>query len=254
MKNGILFGGAALATIISGFFFCSPYKKKIVMIGHRGYSSKYMENTEQAFIAAAKHGSRGIETDVRITKDGKLVLSHNASVKFADGRTMKVEDCSLEELTSSPLKKKAGRKGGEAFLCTFDRYLEICREYDLIAFIELKGEFPDEKIKEAFSLAAVKHDLSKCSLQSFELRNLDKAHAMFPGLNIMLTYEDNDDGWRECIEKGYDIDIDYRFLSRKMIRAFHERGLKVGAWTANDFFTLSRLRWYDLDYIESDVF
>lgn len=36
------------------------------MIGHRGFSSKHLENTAEAFIAAAKHGSGGVETDVRI--------------------------------------------------------------------------------------------------------------------------------------------------------------------------------------------
>ena len=40
------------------------------MIAHRGYSSKYPDNTEPAFLGAVKNGSGGIETDIRITKDG----------------------------------------------------------------------------------------------------------------------------------------------------------------------------------------
>ncbi|MBQ9997340.1 MAG: glycerophosphodiester phosphodiesterase, partial [Clostridia bacterium] len=46
----------------------------ICFIAHRGYSGKYQENTEEAFLEAVKHGSGGIETDVRTTADGVLVV------------------------------------------------------------------------------------------------------------------------------------------------------------------------------------
>ena len=43
---------------------------KTCFIAHRGYSGKYQQNTEESFLEAVKHGSGGIETDVRFTKDG----------------------------------------------------------------------------------------------------------------------------------------------------------------------------------------
>ena len=44
-------------------------------IAHRGFSGKYLQNTEEAFLKAVEHGSGGIETDVRITRDGVLVVN-----------------------------------------------------------------------------------------------------------------------------------------------------------------------------------
>ena len=52
---------------------------KPCFIAHRGYSGKYLQNTEESFIKAVEHGSGGIETDVRITKDGVFVVA------FIDG-------------------------------------------------------------------------------------------------------------------------------------------------------------------------
>ena len=48
-------------------------KTKPCLIAHRGYSSKFHPNTEEAFLGAIAHGSGGIETDVHFTADGVLV-------------------------------------------------------------------------------------------------------------------------------------------------------------------------------------
>jgi phosphatidylglycerol phospholipase C len=45
-------------------------------VGHRGYSARYPENTMCSFKAAVEVGAHGIETDVHISKDGMVVLSH----------------------------------------------------------------------------------------------------------------------------------------------------------------------------------
>ena len=45
-------------------------------IAHRGYKAKYPENTMCAFKAAVKIGAHAIETDLHLSKDGVIVLSH----------------------------------------------------------------------------------------------------------------------------------------------------------------------------------
>jgi phosphatidylglycerol phospholipase C len=45
-------------------------------IGHRGYKAKFPENTMAAFRGAVAAGVHAIETDVHLTKDGVVVLSH----------------------------------------------------------------------------------------------------------------------------------------------------------------------------------
>lgn len=45
-------------------------------IAHRGYSAKYPENTIAAFQGAADAGADALETDLHLSRDGVVVLSH----------------------------------------------------------------------------------------------------------------------------------------------------------------------------------
>lgn len=241
----------AVGAVAAGFAVNKYIHKDICMIAHRGYSSKYPDNTEPAFLGAVKNGSGGIETDIRITKDGVFVANHNDDVVFKDGTSLMVADATYEELTAKPIKTDKVKE--DVYICTFERYLEICRDNNLICFIELKGEYTDEQIHDVFTLADRVYDLKMCMLQSFEFENLVKAHEAFPDLKIMLTYGKGMD-YSQCLEYGFDIDVDYKTLSKKMMNDFHSRGLKVGAWTANDIFSLNYCRTFGVDFIESDIF
>jgi hypothetical protein len=45
-------------------------------IAHRGYKAAFPENTMAAFVGAVKVGAHALETDLHLTKDGVVVLSH----------------------------------------------------------------------------------------------------------------------------------------------------------------------------------
>lgn len=247
LAAGITAGAAAAFHIIN-----KEIHKDVCMIGHRGFSSKHPDNTEAAFLGAVANGSGGIETDVRITKDGVFVVNHNDEAKFIDGTELLVAEATYEQLTEKPLLNK---KSDEiVYLCTFKRYLEICRDANMVCFIELKGDFTDEQINELFTMADEVYDLSMCSLQSFEFDNLVKAHNAFPKLQIMLTWSKDCGDYHKCLEHGFDIDADYKSANPKMVKEFHDKGLKVGLWTANDLIALNYCRALGVDYIESDVY
>ena len=226
--------------------------KKVCMIAHRGFSSKYPDNTEIAFIKAAENGSGGAETDVRVTKDGILVTNHNDEVVFDDGSELLVAEATYKELTAKPMKNK--KSDDTVYLCTFRRYLEIMKENSMICFVELKGEFTDEKVREVFETVSEVYDLSKCIMQSFELSNLIKAREMFPDLPLMLTYGANEKGYERCFEYGFSLDAEYKIITKEMIEEFHSRNLEVALWTVNDKDALDYCLSLGVDYIESDVF
>ncbi|WP_068550240.1 glycerophosphodiester phosphodiesterase [Thermosulfidibacter takaii] len=46
------------------------------IIAHRGFSQLFEENTKEAFEKALHHGAEALETDLQVTKDGIVVLSH----------------------------------------------------------------------------------------------------------------------------------------------------------------------------------
>lgn len=226
--------------------------KKVCMIAHRGYSSKYPDNTEIAFIKAAENGSGGAETDVRVTKDGILVTNHNDDVVFEDGSEFLVAEATYAQLTAKPMRNT--KSDDTVYLCTFRRYLEIMKENNMICFVELKGKFSDEKVKEVFDTVSEVYDLSKCIMQSFEFANLIKAREMFPELPLMLTYGSNESGYERCFDYGFSIDAEYKVITKEMIEEFHSRNLEVALWTVNDKEALDYCLSLGVDYIESDVF
>jgi glycerophosphoryl diester phosphodiesterase len=60
--------------------------KTIQVIGHRGAAAVAPENTWESFEAALDAGVDAIETDVRATRDGVLVLMHDESLdRTTDG-------------------------------------------------------------------------------------------------------------------------------------------------------------------------
>ena len=70
----------------------------MLLLGHRGYSDQYSENTMLAFSKAIESGFDGIETDVHKTKDGVLVLCHDEKInRTSDGKGY-IKDMTYEEL------------------------------------------------------------------------------------------------------------------------------------------------------------
>ena len=111
----------------------------IWVAAHRGFSEKYPENTMEAFRAAVALGVDQIETDVRITKDGQLVLHHDATVDRTTDGTGLVKDFTLAELK----QLDAGIKKGDAFagcrIPTFIEFMDYMKTLpDMTVDIELK--------------------------------------------------------------------------------------------------------------------
>ena len=71
---------------------------RILLGCHRGDRKHFPENTMSAFRSAVELGLDAIETDVRMTKDGHLVLIHDRSVTRTTNGDGSVDDMTLEEL------------------------------------------------------------------------------------------------------------------------------------------------------------
>ncbi|GFF22332.1 phosphatidylglycerol phospholipase C [Aspergillus udagawae] len=83
-------------------------KPKPQTIAHRGKtkhptaanprSSHYPENTLESFRAAAAAGCDAIETDLRVSSDGVIVICHDRSLERVYGVKRFVDECTWEEL------------------------------------------------------------------------------------------------------------------------------------------------------------
>jgi len=73
-------------------------KYPIVVVAHRGFSGVAPENTLVAFKKAIEVGSDMIELDVRLSKDGEVVVIHDESVERTTSGKGRVIDLTVEEL------------------------------------------------------------------------------------------------------------------------------------------------------------
>ncbi|KAJ9614335.1 hypothetical protein H2200_002471 [Cladophialophora chaetospira] len=69
-------------------------------IAHRGFKAEHPENTMSSFIGAVEVGAHAIETDIHLTKDDVVVLSHDPDLKRCFGAKEKIIDCDWEYLSS----------------------------------------------------------------------------------------------------------------------------------------------------------
>ncbi|MCB4203491.1 hypothetical protein LF845_00790 [Deferribacterales bacterium Es71-Z0220] len=68
------------------------------IIAHRGASFYAPENTMSAFKLAMEYGVDGIEMDVHVTKDGKIVVIHDDTTGRTGTRNIKIKNSNLKTL------------------------------------------------------------------------------------------------------------------------------------------------------------
>lgn len=223
--------------------------KNVRFIAHRGLSSKYYENSEEAFLAAAQRDFfYGIETDIYFTADNIAVCSHDDN-PFSDN-SLKITSSQFENIKNLPLKTDSYgfRKSG---LCTFERYLEICADYGKTAIIELKEwSLSDDQLKSVIDKAE-----SICGKKyvviSFSKKNIQAIGKIDP--TVVTQHLVNDyENLRCSLSEGHNVSDYFRNLSKSVVDEVHGKGRKIGAWTINDLSDARRYADYGVDYITTD--
>lgn len=229
---------------------------KTKMIAHRGVSGLEKENTIPAFVAAGNRSHWGIETDVHRTADGKLILIHDSELKRLTGRDGKVEETDFETLRSIPL---LGTDGVTPQFClrmpTPEEYLEICKKYEKHCVIELKETMPRETIRQIADAVAAQEMLGQTIFISFRYENLVALRELLPDQPIQYLWkgELGEEQIRAAEAYRFDLDVDYRGLTKEWIDQCHERGILVNCWTVNDPEIGKQLAKWGVDYVTSNI-
>lgn len=71
----------------------------VSIVAHRGFSARHRENSPHAWHAAVEAGADFVEVDIRMTRDGVLVCSHDADLKRLAGRPETIAATDAAELT-----------------------------------------------------------------------------------------------------------------------------------------------------------
>jgi len=107
-------------------------ENKILNIAHRGASENYPENTIMAFEKAIEMGADMLEVDLRLSKDGQVVVFHDEKVRVRNNQKKAISELTLAEIKDVELDKNQRIPTFKEILSEFK---DRCRFY-----IDLKGE------------------------------------------------------------------------------------------------------------------
>ena len=225
------------------------------MIAHRGVSGLERENTCPAFVAAGVKSYYGVETDVRMTKDGKFIICHDGDLMRVGGLNISIEQSTFAELRKVRLKDTDDVTAREDLcLPSLQEYVAICRKYNKQSILELKGEFPENKIVEMVELIQSMGWFERTTFISFCGENLVVLRNNFPNADIQFLAMKCGEEEIAFMEKyGFDADLFKKVITKELVDTLHEKGIKVNCWTIDDLENATRVRDCGVDFITSNI-
>lgn len=211
-------------------------EKGPLIMAHRGGSHEFEENTMQAFRSCYEKGIRGYETDIRMTKDGVMVILHDDSLDRTYNGVGAVENKTAEELKGLVTRK------GQKFLF-LDEFLDYFADKPGV-YIELemktsnKTLYPDSRIAEYCRVLhktaeARKPKGSIYAYTSFDVRPLKAIRSL--DAKAQTLFITGSPLSKEIIEKAKGLEVNYigcqlSGTSRTIVKEAQKQGFKVNCW------------------------
>ncbi len=201
---------------------CGKLPNKPAVFAHRGDWAQERENTIGAFRAAVEAGADGIELDVRITRDGRLVVHHDPLIEQVAVSRMIYPNVPewIPSLTDAldacyPLRVNIEVKVDDAASGLAVRTVEALNE-----LLRVRAEAPENWV-----------------ISSFDSRALD--HMRFLNSNFRLGLLCWKKPWQPSMEhavnKGYSALHPHEGLvDAELIESASAAGIELCVWTVND--------------------
>ncbi|MFJ6751706.1 MULTISPECIES: glycerophosphodiester phosphodiesterase [unclassified Streptomyces] len=210
-------------------------------IGHRGVMGVEPENTLRSFVRAEHEGLDVIELDLHLSKDGALVVMHDADVERTTDGTGPIAERTLAELR----ELDAGR--GER-IPVFEEVVDAVKA-------PLQAEIKDVAAAQALAEVMRSRDLTgRVEVISFHDEAVAAIRTLLPGVRTALV------GSRygaDIVDRAQAVGADMlslniRRLTLELVERAHAAHLKVLGWTVNTHDHLRLARGLGLDGVVTD--
>jgi glycerophosphoryl diester phosphodiesterase len=191
--------------------------KAPVLLAHRGWASRYPENTRVGIEAALRAGVPAVEIDVQLSADGVPVVIHDPSLRRTAGVSRRVSELSARELSAVSVHEPArfgGRFADEPLPLLAD-IVDMLGEWPRASvFVEIKRESA-ESVGVDDTVAVVMDVISplrqRCVVISFVERAVMSARRLGASATgwVLNHYDDDTRRLADAIAPDYLI-CDYR--------------------------------------------
>ncbi|WP_195627691.1 glycerophosphodiester phosphodiesterase family protein [Clostridium sp. 1001283B150225_161107_B6] len=228
------------------------WMSKVEITAHRGDNSQAPENTMPAFKAAVENGADWIELDVTQTKDGVLVIFHDADLMRMTGKADKIWDLSYEELSCINAASHWGPFFKDVRIPTLEEVLDYCKDkIKLNIEVKVNGHQTQDFIPVLVGMIQAKGMAGQCMITSFDYQSLQTVKQLDPGLEtgfISSKAIEQPEAFTSADNFVLSIDL----INPETVSYIHALGKEVIAWTVNDAYSVDKCRRAGADNLITD--
>jgi glycerophosphoryl diester phosphodiesterase len=226
-----------------------------LIIAHRGDSAHRPENTLSAFASALELGAELVEMDVQLSRDGAVVVIHDASVDRTTDGSGRVREMTLAEMRrlSAGYPLRFGHTYAGQRIPTLAEVLGLLRDRAR-AMIEIKSDSVTDDAEggiEAMTVAEVRRAGAEkdVAVISFDRRALLRCRALAPEIARGHVFDRGQPGdfLAGAREAACEVVMPHkRLLSDELRDRAREAGIKVATWVVDEPDELRALARFDL--------
>ena len=229
-------------------------------VAHRGGSAagKEKENTIAAFHSAANMGYVYLETDVILTKDGKILAYHGSRNRFLSWRTGLVLRRKLELMTYQEITKTISAGGEQLPLLD-----ELCKTFpEALIKIDAKTDRVVEPLLAYLQEARARSRVCVATFNPVRMRRIKQSLAksqiticlellIAPTLMLVLCMPGLLKFYLQVVRTDI-VGLPRKFISRSIIRLVHANNSLAYVWTVNSRQDIEKALHLGVDGIISD--
>jgi glycerophosphoryl diester phosphodiesterase len=259
--------------------------------GHRGCRGLMPENTLLAMLKASDLGVTTLEMDAVISKDGKVVLSHEPFfnheittrpngefVTESEERSLNLYQLSYDEIKrfdvgSKPHPRFPRQEKFPAIkpllsdvIASVESYTQLHNRTPLYYNIETKSDTatdgvfhpaPERFVDLLMDVIKQRQIAHRVIIQSFDFRTLQVVRKKYPGIMTAMLIEDYDkrslDEQLKALQFTPTIySPEQSHVTEQLVKECHQKKMKIIPWTVNDKEGIERLKALGVDGIITD--
>lgn len=218
------------------------------VIGHRGAPREFRENTLPSLLRALELGADAIELDVHATREGVVVVHHDAALDTTAALPAALRGAAIADVDWTALS--AVDLGGGARVPRLADVLDAVGDRGTV-YIEIKGTGIERAVVECLRAAP----RTPVAVHAFDHRVTRAVHALAPSVPVGVLLASylldpvavmRATGARDWWQRWEQID-------ERLVALVHGAGGRVVAWTANDLAACGRMAAMGVDALCGDL-